>query len=242
MPHIFWKLTSPETTRGLAEWDDSMKLGGPVFCPTNPGHRRAGKRLTDLSVLLTSKKTPDFVWTWQSECLIQERVLQLFREQGFTGFEVKPVRARMKVRAKEIDPCDDNPGLTEAEVSKARTPTLWEVVITGWAGMAPPESGIRLIESCPDCGLKGYSCFTDPSRLIDESQWDGSDFFMVWPLPRFIFVTDRVARFINDNKLRGVGLKHLTELKCEGILRGGRLSYRMPEARARELGEPLGIY
>jgi hypothetical protein len=173
---------------------------------------------------------------------MQDRVLQLFREQGFTGFEVKPVKARMKVRANAPDPCDDNPGLSASDAAKANIPTLWELVVTGWAGMAPPESGIELIQSCPHCGLKSYSCFTDPTRLIVETQWDGSDFFMVWPMPGFIFMTDRVAKFIRDRKLRGVSMKRLNELKCEGILRGGRLSYWMPDARAREVGTPLGIY
>ena len=242
MQQVFWELTGPESTRGLAEWDDSVKLEGPIYCSANPGHRHAGKRLTDLSVLLTSRRIPDFVWTWSSNCLIQDHVLRLFHEQGFSGYEVKPVKARMKVRAKEPDPCDDNPGLRAEVAAKIEIPTLWELVVTGWAGMAPPESGVRLIESCPACGLKGYSCFTDPSRLIDESQWDGSDFFIVWPLPNFIFVSARVARFIRRSRLLGAHLKQPSKLRCEGILRGGRLSYRMPEPRARELGEPLGIY
>ncbi len=242
MSPAFWELSSPESNKGLAEWDDSVDLGGPIYCSANPGHQRAGKRLTDLSVLLTSKRIPDFVWTWHSECLIQDQVLQLFRERGFTGFEVKPVRAQMKIRAKKPDPCDDNPGLTAELANQIKIPTLWELVVTGWAGVTSPESGVRLLESCSTCGLTSYSCFTDPTRLIDDSQWDGSDFFMVWPLPKFIFVTQRVAQTIRRTKLQGAHLKHLSKLKCKSRLGPGRLSYWMPEARARELGEPLGIY
>ena len=59
-----------------------------------------------------------------------------------------------------------------------------------------------------------YSDFTNPEFLIDESQWDGSDFFMVWPLPRFIFVSNRGPRLICRHELTGcvletVGQAHL---------------------------------
>src|SRR5439155_13113173 len=84
-----------------------------------------------------------------------------------------------------------------------RPPKLRELVIVGWAGVAPPESGIRVIETCSSCGLLHYSCFDNSLRLINESQWDGTDFFMVWPLPRFIFVTDRVKKTIEEKGWRG---------------------------------------
>jgi hypothetical protein len=245
----FWHLTDPEGTRGLAEWDyppGERLFEGPILCPVNPDHQGPGKRIPDLRVLLTSKRITDFVWTWSSECLVQDRVLQLLREQGFTGFEVRPVEARMKVREKEPDPCDDNPGLRADEATKVRIPTLWELVVVGWGGVAPAESGIGLMERCPGCGLEVYSDFTNASRLIDEKQWDGSDFFIVWPLPRYIFVADRVARFIRAQKLAGARLQRLDTLKKHpGVIPGirpGGLSYVMPEPCAREIGEPLGIY
>lgn len=224
MVERFWHLGQPELTRRLAEWvDDEVELD-QVICPRNPGHRRGGKRLSDLSVILPGPPVEDFVWTWYSECLIQDRVLNLFREAGLTGFEVKPVRARFR-RLQSIAP-----------------PRLWELVVTGWAGMAPPESGVRLVESCPGCGLLGYSSVTNPSQLISESQWDGSDFFIVWPLVRFVFVTERAAQVVRANQLKGARLVPPRELKFSGgTIGGGRLSYWMPEERARRLGDPLGI-
>lgn len=243
MRDSFWKLSSPESLKGLAEWDDTVKYGEGVRCPVNPGHGRGGRRVTDLSVLLTSKTIPDFVWTWYSDCLIQDHVLRFFREQGFTGFDVRPAHAHMKIRAKQPDPCDDNPGLVAQEAARIEIPTLWELVITGWAGMARAESGVKITQHCPACSLTYYSCFTDPTRLIDESQWDGSDFFMVWPLPAFIFITDRVAQAIRRRRLRGAQIRALTTLRCHSAsISPGRLSDWMPERRARELGEPLGIY
>jgi hypothetical protein len=194
-----------------------------VICPVNEGHRRAGKRLTDLSVALRGHGVLDFVWTWYSECLIQDHVVELFKAGGFSGFDVKPVKARFK------RPCEHGP------------PRLWELIVRGWAGMASPESGIKLVKECRACGLLDYSGASNPGALIDASRWDGSDFFMVWPLPGFIFVTDRVAQVIRDNRLRGSVLRQPRELDLSRGFGPGRLSYWMPEQRARELGAPLGI-
>ena len=115
--------------------------------------------------------------------------------------------------------------------------------MTGWGGVAPPESGIRLVQHCDACGALRYSGCNNPARIIDVSQWDGNDIFMVWPLPKFIFVTDRVLQMIRINRLRGVVLKSPGELDFHsGGFSPGRLSQNMPDARARKLGEPLGIY
>jgi hypothetical protein len=153
-----------------------MKLE-QVICPLEPGHQRGGKRLNDLSITLPRGTVQDFVWTWYSEWLFQCQVLTLFRSEGFTGFNVKPVKARFK---------------------------------------------------------KG----TD-----DDKQWDGSDVFIVWPMPCFVFVSERVANCIRDHQLTGVLLRDvrgLTDVGKDG-LSAGRLSDWMPESRARESGERAGI-
>ncbi|MGB9619005.1 MAG: double-CXXCG motif protein [Armatimonadota bacterium] len=221
----FWRLGPPESTKRLAEWAEDMDYESTVICPLHEGHQRGGKRQPNLSIVLPGKTVDDvddFVWTWLSECLVQDHVLELFRRAGLTGYEVKPVKARFK-RTTETPP------------------RLWELVVTGWAGVAPPESGIRLVEKCEGCGYLKYSDCDDPERLIDPSQWDGSDFFIVWPLPKFIFVTDRVAKLIRENRLTGVVLKDPRKLTNLDGFSPGRLSDWMPEARARELGGPLGI-
>ena len=222
----FFHLGSGKSTSKLAEWvDDEMDLES-VVCPANDGHQRAGKRLTGISMTLPGHSIEDIVWTWYSECLLTDHVLDLFKSSGFTGFQVSPVRARYRR--------DD-----------AEAPRLWELVVTGWAGMASPESGIRAIEHCQACGLTYYSQWTNPEKLIVASQWDGSDFFMVWPIPRHIFVTQRVARTICTGQITGATLTALPDMRrthASGKFSGSRLSYHMPEKRAREVGEPLGIY
>lgn len=221
----FWHLASPDSTARYAEWVDGEIETEKVTCPVNEGHQRGGKRLTDLSIALRGAGVEDFVWTWYSECLVQDHVLDLFRRSGFTGFDVKPVKARFK-RPSEHEP-----------------PRLWELIVTGWAGMASAESGIKLAEHCRACGFLTYSPCSTPEKLIDVSRWDGSDFFMVWPLPGFIFVTDRVARVIRDSELRGAVLRRARDIEFSQDygFSPGRLSYWMPEERARELGATLEI-
>jgi hypothetical protein len=220
----FWRLQSPESTVKRADWaKDEVELEG-VVCPINDDHQRAGKRLSDLSITLPTRAArDDLVWTWGSELLLRDRVLELFNANGFTGFRAKPVKVKFK--RPDGDP-----------------PRLWELNVTGWGGMAGAESGIKLVEECSACGLLRYSACENPGKLIDTSNWDGSDFFMVWPLPKFIFVTDRVARLIRDSRLTGAVLQRTVDLHFSGGgFGGGRLSYWMPAERAHELGAALGI-
>lgn len=221
----FWCLESSESLRRLAEWEEGRVELESIGCPLNELHRHSGKRLSDLSIVLPGRTVEDFVWTWYSECVLQDGTLNWLRGCGFTGYQVKPVTARFKK-------------------SVARPPRLWEMVLTGWAGMADAASGIRLDESNSGaaCGHLRYSGLLTADQLIDESQWDGSDFFMVWPMPRYIFVTDRVAQAIHEHRLTGVRTMRVEHLKATNGFSPGRLSYWRPEERARSIGEPLGIY
>lgn len=219
----FWNLRSSDSLAKLAEWDDETDLE-TVYCPADEMHQRAGKRITDLSVILPRGRLQDVVWTWPGECLIQDHVLDLFHAERLTGFEVKPAKARFKGRV------------------AVRPPILWELIVTGWAGMAPVDSGVHVEKHCRVCGYKSYSAPTHSEKLICVDQWDGSDFVMVWPLPGFIFVTDRVADLIRSNKLTGAFLRRLEDLDLSGgTCNGGRLSYWMPEGRARKLGAEAKI-
>jgi|SRR5215472_10844 len=231
---MFWNLREPriEGGRYRIDWGKTVEVE-QIECPANPNHRRGGRRITNLSVVLKKRRTFDVMWTWGSECLIQQHILDAFHQQGFTGFHANPVQARFK-----------RPRATEP-------PRFWELVVTGWAGLASPESGIQLdrAKSCPHCGSLYYTKATNYLRLIDQRSWDGSDFFMVWPLPKFIFATDRVREFTQKNDIRLTQFVGPADLQPKTALNQrlhsgfgpGRLSYWMPEDRAHQLGDPLGI-
>ncbi|MEN6370689.1 MAG: hypothetical protein ABFD64_01620 [Armatimonadota bacterium] len=238
MSEQFWRLfRKNESLRGVAEWDHEAMTKieqqfpgvriATLMCPaTHPVN-------IPTHVLLTSKHINDFIFSVYGACMIKDCVLQMFRNEGFTGLNVLPIVAKMKSwRSKNV-------------IDSIEIPKLWEVFATGWGGMAKPQSGIHLLSDRG--GFLRYSDLEDSSNLIDENQWDGSDFFIVWPMPRYLFVSDRVARFIMKHKLTGVKLIRVESLR-DSIKYStlgyspGRLRAWLPEPKAKEIGEPLNIY
>lgn len=232
----FYRLTTSEKFQN-AEWSSENDTES-ITCPIDKGHQRSGARKGDLIIKLPYR-IGHVVETWYSEILITDHVKHLFEEAGFKGYELKPVIiSEVERKHKKILQLDNIQSI----------PILWEMIITGWGGMALLESGVKLLESesCNTCGYLVYSDFTDPSKLIDLSQWDGSDFFIVWPLPRFIFVHEKVVKLIKNHKLKGFKFIPLNKLSSKdnllGMLIPGRLSRWMPEERAHLLGDPLNIF
>jgi len=111
----FWRLQYPESAAMEAEFADGMDWEA-VKCPVDSGHQHPGRRITDLGVELRGKRVDDFVWTFFSDCLVQDRVLELFQKHGVTGYEVKPKPVKAIFKRKQ----DHEP------------PRLSELVVTGW--------------------------------------------------------------------------------------------------------------
>jgi len=122
--------------------------------------------------------------------MITDRVLSLFRGAGITGFTTRPVNIRLVGRSRR-------------ERAPAEVPRLWEFVVTGSAGSVHPDSGIRLLVDCPDCGLVAYSSYTN-GIIVDEQQWDGSDISSVKEWPNICLVTEKVKKLIVAQGLTNV--------------------------------------
>jgi hypothetical protein len=114
--------------------------------------------------------------------------------------------------------------------------------ISGWGGVAPPESGIRMDESCPGCGWTHWTDLRDPAGLIEPRNWDGSDFFIIWPLPRFILVSRKAYSLFRENGFTGAKFTKTFPDTTGGGFSPQRLSHSMPEQRAHEIGDSLGIF
>ena len=187
---------------GRASWAAGVHLES-IRCPVNPGHQRPGKRIGDLIIVLPSEKAGDFVWSWHGDYLLTDRVLHIFQEAGFSGFTVKPVDVRPK---------------TEKGKELSILPTLWELVITGKGGDADPRSGIRLIYTCPHCGMIRYSSFSN-GIIVNEQSWDGSDFFTINGYHKFMLVTERVKNLIIENGLTNCALIPSQDLVWKSLVR-----------------------
>jgi hypothetical protein len=180
----------------LLEWDEHVDVES-VRCPKFPLHRRSGKRKGPL--LLKGKKLePDeCAWTWQSEIIIGQEVARALEKSGINSIDLVPAF------------------LDGVQV--------FELRVTGYAGNASPKSGIRLAKYCDACGLKIYTCFKDPSYLVEPSAWGRNDLFFVWPLPKLIFATPKAKSLLGNFK--GLIFESPLELRCEGTLTPGELSY-----------------
>lgn len=192
---MFYKLTSGDKFEAyFAEGNDWEG----IICPLDEGHQRAGNRITDLIIDLPSYKVPHFMRTLLSDWIITNEVANLFKEAGFSGYMLKPVIVNKVRRGNKKD-----------------VPLLWELIVTGKGGDAHPKSGIKLKYECNACGHKVYTGF-GKGLFIDESQWDGSDLFTVWPLPKFVLVTERVKEFIEKQKLTNCKLIQTEQLVGKG--------------------------
>jgi hypothetical protein len=222
MNHSFWLLKGPPTQRLAQEASDSKFE--TIICPVHAGHQRAGRLIGGLSIIVDPSGVKDFVWTWTNDILVSPRVIDLFNKHHVTGFEVRSAK------------------VSYSKTAKARPPNLFEFLVTGWGGWAAPAAGVRLVESCAACGDQTYT-IAEPSRLIDDTAWDGSDLFIVWPLPGYRFASDRLANIIRQQGLSGVNLIPAQRLPVRrgARLGPGLLADSMPEPRAREIGQRFGI-
>jgi hypothetical protein len=222
MTTTFWLIMPPERQRPL------MRAAQPAYdetaCPSTDRHAIL-KRVGDLHVIAHPLGLRDFTWTWPNDMLISPKVLALFERHRITGFDVRRAHAEYP---KPIE---------------AKPPELYEVIVTGWGGLPAREAGLSVAESCPACVRKVYA-LAEPSRLIDPTGWDGSDIFMLWPLPRHPFVSDRLASIIRQEKLSGVRLLPPQDIpiKRGTKLAPGSLFEWMPENRARRLIQRFGIW
>jgi hypothetical protein len=179
-------------------WADEMGFENSIICSKYGGHTRPGKRKEPLLIKFESPEIGDIMWTWFSECIVTDRIANLFCDAGFTGYRLEPVIVK-NIKGASIDDL----------------PKLWEMVITGKGGDIRDINSIEVKTNCEYCGHTHYTDLGN-GLLIDENQWDGSDFFTVWPLPKYIIVTNRVKDFIINNQINNVKITKVRDLRGEG--------------------------
>ncbi|MFA4986278.1 MAG: hypothetical protein WC712_06820 [Candidatus Brocadiia bacterium] len=194
-------------------------------CRKEPRHLGIGRTTGELRVVIKNRGFDDIAWTFGRNCILQQHVLDLFFREGLTGFTTRNVHWRLK----------------NNRMGPPKGP-LHELIVTGWGGFARPDSGIRLKEVYTCCRQLIYTDVSRPAEVIDPEQWDGSDFFMVWPLPVLMFVSERAAEVLTRSNLRSFELAspQITP-NIMHVLRPGRLSDYFPLERARELAKGQDI-
>jgi hypothetical protein len=217
-PHQIYGRPEWERRFGRAEWSD--KEGGLSTGRLLPPY---AEPRVDLTVILPSLKIGDFVWTWYSDCIVTESSLSIFRQAGLTGFEARPIIVEKIKR------------LNRKRREEVTIPPLWELLIQGKGGDAAPESGIYPLYEIEDSGRFSYSSFRN-GIIVDEANWDGSDFFTVNGYPKYILVTERVKELIIAHQLTNCALIPSHKLEWSS---GTRPEDSLAETRAIA-SRPLG--
>jgi hypothetical protein len=140
------------------------------------GEHRVLRRPDELSVEVRHNRHEEgLIGTIAAGFVIHSRLAAEFERRGFTGYRLTPATVRFE------------DGSVSSEYS--------QLVETGWAGVARPESGVRLLRKCPLCPCKEYSPLRDADQLVDWNQWSGDDFVVLWPVGRCL-ITQRVAEML----------------------------------------------
>ena len=192
-----------------------------VSCPVNPRHSTTVPVFGPITIDPNEGDTSECLWTFMSDCLLSEAVVEEMRAVGISGFETADVLmsapSRLGATYKQIRPI-------------------------GWGGIASPASGITVTSRCDACLHTTYSSLLYPDKLFDATQWDGSDVFMIWPMPKFIFVASRVADLLKELHVKGLELVEIDDLEIPKYgFTVGQLSHHMPPELARRIGTPLSI-
>ncbi|MFA4986279.1 MAG: hypothetical protein WC712_06825 [Candidatus Brocadiia bacterium] len=220
----FFRFEYPPQFSKAALWDKGVEPHVSE-CPLGMLHRGVGGRSTPLKIVIKTKRVDDIIWTVYSECILQNHVFEIFFKEGLTGFTVRPVpwRSDRKDLVPPVGP-------------------LRELVVTGWGGFARADSGMKLLKNYRCCGRLTYKEVTKPCEIVDPEQWDGSDFFIVWPLPKLIFISERVKEVLAKYKLKGFEVQPpIVRPVGTGTISPGRLSDYFPLERAKELAKGQDI-
>src|SRR5436190_774981 len=130
----YFRLESPDSQRLLAS-GKRMAPDEITLCPITEGmnQHRCSRAMGDLRLEVKHNDTEQLlIFAWLESPVVHARLLEEFAKRGFSGYRLRP--ATVRFRNGDLS-CDYS-----------------ELIVTGWAGVAPPESGIQLIEACSGCG------------------------------------------------------------------------------------------
>jgi hypothetical protein len=224
----YFRLESPDSDRLSASntREDATEV---LLCPATSGlnQHRSIRRIGDLDLEVKhSRRDQSLIFAHFDGMVVHARLLEAFEKRGFTGYRLSPATVRFR------------DGYLSHDYSK--------LIVTGWAGVAPPESGIELLAACAGCGYKKYSSLKHPEHLIDWAQWTGEDFFMVWPLPSHTMITKRVADALAELNAQSYQLDSMVKPRAQRFSFNfgysvGPLSQFLPEDLAVRYGAPLRL-
>ena len=140
----YFRLAPPDSVAPLAEQIATAADWEVSICPIAEFEHFDGHRLkSHLSVKVGhNRRSEHLIWPWVRGCLIHDELVAELEAIGATGYRLKPGSVRFR----------------DGRVSKEYR----ELVITGWAGVARPESWLKPIQRCPNCHYVKYGFLPRP--------------------------------------------------------------------------------
>lgn len=195
-------------TKSFPGFDALYTLDDPL---SNPPYRGRLDNFTEESLAITrAKHVPsspvivrhkmggapkDFIWTTLVyPVFVSQRVIDLFQDQGFTGWTTYPA----VVYAKDGSTIPGYQGLA----------------ITGRCGPIDESRSERAFHTTRTGQhpiLRGL--------YFDPESWDGSDLFTTSSLSGWRFVTEKVKRALEKARVRNVEFRRLTEVELTPLSR-----------------------
>jgi len=167
-----------------------------ALCPLNEGqpsqHAMRQRWRRPLKIVAPVQRMTDFEWTVYRDIIIEEDIVDSLKSADFSGVKFQGVEL-----------------FTTTKTPLGRR--AFELTAVGWGGMARADSGIHVVKECPFCKRRVYSGFKDPERLFSSEEWDGSDFFVIWPMPKYVFITRKVVDYMLKSGYSGVLVKPINK-------------------------------
>jgi len=220
---MFWLIQPTYASCGPDLWDDEDDyFEKHERCPLNADHGFAVRRWAPAKF----REGPELEWapfdrnldafsTPRSSLVFTRCVFAALEEAGLTGWLMNPATV----------------SFTDGTVST----DYGELWIDGFGGVAPPSTGCKLLWRCRGCGLSEYqggSDFMKRAELvrrsgayveakggfdfgaaIEQANWDGSDFFIIWPLMNFPICTDRARNVLEQFRIDKISFKNPREIE-----------------------------
>jgi hypothetical protein len=223
----FFQFQRPHGGNLGANFGKEMASRGRMRCPLNGEHRGLGARIGPLHQFVDHNDRSEQI-VWGFDVAIHQEVVERFEREGFTGFRTNSAHVTFA------------DGSTSDEYR--------EFIVTGWGGVAPPESGVHLVENCLGCGRRTYSAITNFDRVSDRSQWSDEDFFIVFPFGTpYRFCTERAEKWLRASDIKSFSISIPFEAEKRwpfkmdaGFLRGP-ISEALPMELVLKYGKSLGL-
>ena len=94
------------------------------------------RRLSGLALEVQHRKHDETLIAYGMKRVIHASLAEQFAKRGLSGYRLRPATVRFR----------------DGVLSK----DYLQLIVTGWAGVARHESGIRLLEECSGCPHKKY--------------------------------------------------------------------------------------